>query len=266
MSLAIVINQAGKPAGVDGQAREDLVTGVSVSLAAVGGPFLAYQWTWVSKPIDILAGAMANPLFGTSAASSTTASPITIPGTYEVQLAVDSGSGLGALDSDVVRITFYAGIAGNYTEGAVNVDPAELPRRRIAFSETIEHNVPDVIEPSGNTQGWSREWYRWFALLTRFYQAKSFAHGRVIGSAGSPSLLNGMNVVSPTWISTGVVKMTFLRPMPDGNYSVIACARGSGGMASARAESPTDFIVERADIGGSLVDEDFTFDVHYLPV
>ena len=146
--LQIVLNQAATPPGVDGQAREDFVTGTSVSAAAVGGPFLAYQWSFVSKPIDILAGLMANPLFGTSAASSTTISPITIPGTYEIQLAVDSGSGLGALDSDVVRITFYAGVAGNYTEGAPNVDPAELPRRRIAFSETTEHNVPDAIEPT----------------------------------------------------------------------------------------------------------------------
>ncbi len=265
MSLAIVLNQATKPPGVDGQAREDLDTGLAVTAAAVGGPFLAYQWSWVSKPIDILAGVMANPLFGTSAASSTSISPITVPGTYELQLAVDSGSGLGALDGDVVRITFYAGVVGNFTEGAPNVDPAELPRRRIAFSETTEHNVPDAVQPTGNTEGWSREWYRWFAFFTRLFQAKSYAHGRIVGSV-TPSILNGMNILSPTRLSIGVVKLTFLRPMPDGNYSVIACARGTGGMASSRDETPNDFIVERADIGGSLVDEDFTFDVHYLPL
>jgi hypothetical protein len=69
-----------------------------------------------------------------------------------------------------------------------------------------------------------------------------------------------------TWLSVGRVQITFTRPMPNGNYSVIAMARGApGGSCSATSESTTDFIVERADVGGSLVDADFTFDVKYMP-
>lgn len=265
MSLQIVLNQSGKPAGVAGQAREDLDVGTAVTAACVGGPFLAYEWTFVSKAIDILAGVESAALLGTPNATSTTIAPIDVPGTYEIQLSVDSGSGLGALDSDVVRITFYAGDPASETEGAPNADPAELPRRGMAFSETTEHNVPDAIQPTGNTQGWSREWYRWFAVLRRLYDGKSWAHGRVSNNGSSAALVNGMNV-TPTRIGVGTVQLSFTRPMPNGSYVVIPAARGvPGGSATVRSETTTDFIVERADAGGSLVDADFTFDVKYMP-
>jgi hypothetical protein len=265
VSLQIVLNQSGKPAGVDGQAREDLDVGTAVTAACVGGPFLSYQWSFVSKPINMAVDTMANPLFGSSSASSTTISPIVVPGTYEIELAVDSGSGLGALDSDVVRITFYAGDPADATEGAPNADPAELPRRWMAFSETTEHNVPDAVEPTGNTEGWSREQYRWRAVIERMYQGKSWAHGRVSNASGTVALVNGMNI-TPTWLSVGRVQLDFTRPMPDGNYSVICSARGApGGSATSSTETTTSFIIERADAGGSLVDADFTLDVKWMP-
>jgi hypothetical protein len=155
---SIVINQAGKPAGVAGRAREDLVTGTAVTVAAVGGPFLAYSWTFQSVAENIIAGVKATSLFATPAASSSLISPIDQPGTFLVQLEVDSGSGLGATEADVASITFYAG-------PALNADPTLLPRRIPAFRERLQHNVPDAIDPSGNTEGWSREWLRWFAFI-----------------------------------------------------------------------------------------------------
>lgn len=158
MAVQIVINQSGKSAGVAGQAREDLDTGTAVLVAAVGGPFLAYQWSFQYRAINIVAGARATSLFATPTASSSLINPIDQPGTYLIQLAVDSGSGLGATEEDVATITFYAG-------PTLNADPTLLPRRIPAFRERLQHNVPDVIDPTGNTEGWSREWLRWFAYI-----------------------------------------------------------------------------------------------------
>jgi hypothetical protein len=159
VSLQIVINQAAKPPGVPGQAREDLVTGTAVSVAAVGGPFLAYSWTFIAKAINITAGLRATSLFATPAASSSLINPVDQTGTYLIQLAVDSGSGLGATEADVATITFYAG-------PALNANPALLPRRIPAFRERLQHNVPDAIDAAGNQEGWSREELRWYAYIT----------------------------------------------------------------------------------------------------
>lgn len=158
MAVLIKVDQAAAPPGVPGQAREDLVTGVGVTLTAVGGPFLAYAWSIISKPIDISIPVEASSLLGSPTASTSTLSPIDVAGTYLVEVAVDSGSGLGALAGDIARITFYAG-------PTLAVAPTELPRREMAAFESTEHNVPDAIQPLGNTQGWSREWYRWFAAI-----------------------------------------------------------------------------------------------------
>src|SRR5512143_3756882 len=160
MTVLIKVDQAAHPAGVPGQAREDLATGVGITLTAVGGPFLAYQWSIVSKPIDILTSTEASSLLASPTANISTLSPIDVAGTYLVQIAVDSGNGLGAGAGDVSRITFYAG-------PALAVDPSALPRRGMAAFESTEHNVPDAIQPLGNTEGWSREWYRRFAAIVR---------------------------------------------------------------------------------------------------
>jgi hypothetical protein len=111
MAADIIINQTGKPAGVAGQSREDLDTGVDVTLSASGGPFLAYRWRIVSKPIDILIPVASAALLTTPDAASPLLSPVDLPDTYLVELAVDSGAGLGAREGDVARRTFYAGPA-----------------------------------------------------------------------------------------------------------------------------------------------------------
>lgn len=161
MAAQITVNQAAKPAGVAGQAREDLDLGTAVTLSAAGGPFLAYLWTIVDKPIDIVTGARSAAALSAPTSSSTNVAPIDKPGTFLVQLAVDSGSGLGALAGDVARITFYAG-------PALAADPTLLPRRWPATGETSEHNVPDAVDAGGNPDGWAREWLRWRSRIVLF--------------------------------------------------------------------------------------------------
>lgn len=191
--LQIVINQSGKTAGVNGRAREDLDTGTAISVAAVGGPFLAYSWTFLSKAINIVAGVRATSLFATPNASSSLINPIDQPGTYLVQLAVDSGSGLGATEDDVVSITFYAG-------PALNADPTQLPRRIPAFGERRQHNVPDAIDPLGNVEGWSREWLRWFAYIKNL-----IALVVPFSEISPPALSASVNDYAPTGLPAAAV-------------------------------------------------------------
>ena len=127
MAVQIKIDQAGKPAGVAGQSREDLDVGVAVTLTAVGGPFLRYLWSFPSKPVDVFAGVRSSVALSAPQSSVTLASPIDLVDTYLVELAVDAGFGLGGRPEDVTRRTFYAG------------DPARHPasagqsRRRLPF-------------------------------------------------------------------------------------------------------------------------------------
>lgn len=157
MAAQIQIDQSGKPAGVPGEAREDLDLGTNVTLTAIGGPFAAHQWTIIDKPIDIIGAAQSAALLSSPTASATDVTPIDLAGTYLVQLSVDSGSGLGATADDIARITFYAG-------PALASDPTQLPRRRPAFQERTEHNVPGAIF-ANNPRGWAQEWERWFAFI-----------------------------------------------------------------------------------------------------
>jgi len=157
MALQIKIDQGGKPAGIAGQAREDLDLATPVVLSAVGVSASAYKWTFVSRPpIDDLSGP-SSAAFSAPSASSTNTTPDN-RGTYHVQLEVDQGFGLGARSEDRVRITFYAG-------PTLNPVYNELPRRIPAPFERLEHNVPDAVEPGGNTEGWAREWERWFRYI-----------------------------------------------------------------------------------------------------
>lgn len=160
MALQIRIDQAGKPPGVAGQAREDLATGTAVQLTATGGPFSKYLWTVLWKPIDIIGATRSAAALSSATSNATLLQPIDLAGTYFVEVSVDSGSGLGALLTDVARVTFYAG-------PTLATDPTQLPRRIPAFQETVEHTVPDGLDLAGNPDGWSREWLRWFALLQR---------------------------------------------------------------------------------------------------
>jgi hypothetical protein len=171
MAAAIIINQAAKPPGVSGVAREDLDLGTDILLTADGGPFLSYLWSIVDRPIDIVAPAESTSVLATPTTITSLVTPVDVAGSYLVELLVDSGQGLGATAADVARITFYAG-------PSLNADPTAFPRREPAFRETGEHNVADVIFPSGNPKGWAQEMRRWFALV-RELKAKVDATTRV---------------------------------------------------------------------------------------
>lgn len=261
MPVQILIDQAGAPAGIAGQAREDLQTGVPVTLTATGGPFLAYQWSIIDKAVNMLAGVQSAALLTAPLAGVTQIAPIDQVGTYLVQVVVDSGSGLGATANDVARITFYAGAALNF----LNSDVAELPRREMAFREETQHNVPDVIFPGGNIRGWAQERQRWQEVLTRMYEGKAWAWGRVALTGAGAVLTSGFNVAGVLRTAVGVVSISFNRPLPNADYAVIVTARNVGGSAVAFNETANAFEVQRADIGGALVDEDFTFEVKAMP-
>jgi hypothetical protein len=256
MAVQIQIDQAMLPPGLPGVAREDLTLGMPAILTAVGGAYAAYLWRIIHVPIDIVAGVKASSVLATPTASASLLSPLDVAGTYHVEVSVDSGSGLGALPEDIARITFYAG-------PALSVDPGALPRRTPAFDETMEHNVPDAIEPLGNTEGWSREWYRWFEVIKRAAAGSSGLWGRVNLPVGGPAtLVDGINVSGVNRITMGVVDITFATPLPNANYAVITVARGTpGGSCVAYNETVNGFRIERADFAGGLVDADFAFDV-----
>lgn len=251
----IIVNQSGKPAGVAGKAREDLVTGTDVSLSAANGPYLAYAWSIIYKPIDINAGSRSSALLSAPGGSTSLLTPINAPGTYFIQLVVDSGGGLGFNPTDTTRLTFYCG-------SALNVNPDRLPRRVPAFQEKTEHNVNDTIDPSGNPDGWSKEWTRWFALISRLYDSSSWAAGRVALTGSSATLTRGDRIAGVSRVSTGIVTVTLSVTMPDTNYAVLPTPFGStGGSCTVDTLTTTTFKVYRADIGGVLTDADFCFDV-----
>lgn len=253
-SVTIKVDQGGHPAGVPGQAREDLATGSDVTVTAGGGPFFAYLWSFVSKPVDVISNVRASSMFISPSATASVIHPIDVEGTYEVEVQVDSGSGLGALSTDVARMTFYAG-----TTIAVRAD--YLPQREPAFGEKNEHNVPDLIDPLGNIDGWARTLGRWFAVIRTIYRAKSWARARVALTGGGATVTRGTNIAGVTRTSLGTVDVTFIRAMGDGNYSVTATARTTAGQCVVSGESTTGFTISRLDVGGSLVDADFNFDV-----
>jgi hypothetical protein len=256
MAAQIILDQGALPPGTPGQAREDFVTGVDVVATAFGGPFLAHSWSFFHRPIDIFTPVRASTLIAAPAAPVTTLTPIDVAGTYGLELRVDSGSGLGANADDVARITFYAG-------PALNALPDRMPRRIPAFLERLEHNVPDALDPAGNPEGWSREWYRWFGLIQRLWDGRSWCAGRVALPGGGPAALTrGFNVALVTRTGLGTVRVDFAIALPDANYAVVATARGAtGGSCTVNTELAGSFVVERADLGGALVDADFNFDV-----
>jgi hypothetical protein len=264
MSVQIQIDQpgSGAPVGVPGRAREDLVLGFPVQLTAIGGPYLAYQWSIIDKTVDIALGTQSVALLTAPNAPITQMQPIDIEGTYYVQVVVNSGAGLGALPDDIARITFYAGPTLN----ALASDPAELPRREMAFRETTEHNAPDAVFPLGNARGWAQERQRWQEVLKRIYAGKSWACGRVAVTIGGPAtVVQGFNVAGAVWVATGIVDVVFARPMPNTNYAVIPSLRGTNGQAYADSETVNGFRMYRADSWGMLTDGDFSFEVKATP-
>lgn len=259
MAAQITINQVTRPPGTVGVAREDLVLGQVVTLSSSGGPFAAYRWRIIHKPIDIVAGVRATSVLATPLAINTTMAPIDVAGTYLVELAVDSGFGIGALSSDVARITFYAG-------PVLATAPDEFPRRPIAFQETIEHNVADPLDPAGNGEGWSREWYRWFATIKKLWATKSAAWAKVSLPGGGPAAIaDGANVAAAVRIGMGVVDVAFTNALPTANYCVTTGVHGSGGSCLVLNQAVGGFRIERSDPFGVLVDDDFSFHVMVTP-
>ena len=259
MAAQITIDQVTRPPGTAGVAREDLVLAQVVTLTSSGGPFLAQQWRIIHKPIDIIAGVRATSLLATPAAASSTLAPIDVAGTYLLELAVDSGFGLGARASDVARITFYAG-------PVLAVNPDEFPRRPLAFQETIEHNVPDALDPTGNTEGWSREWYRWFAAIKKLWATKAAAWAKISLPGGGPAAIaDGANVAAVVRTGMGVVTVAFTTALPSAAYCVTTGVHGSGGSCLVTTETVNGFTVERSDPFGVLVDDDFSFVVMVSP-
>lgn len=259
MAAQIKIDQVTRPAGTAGKAREDLVLAQVVTLTASGGPFMAYQWRIIHKPIDIVAGTQATALLSAPAAAVSQLSPIDVAGTYLIELTVNSGFGMGATVNDVARITFYAG-----TTLAVN--PKLFPRRIPAFQETNEHNVNDAIDATGNTEGWSREWYRWFAAIQNLVTSQGVAWAKVLLPAGGPATQgSGYNIATTTRTGVGVVDIVFTAALPNDDYAVTTGVHGTGGMCLVLNQLTTGFRIERSDPFGVLVDDGFSFDVTVTP-
>ena len=213
MAVQITLDQSGKSPGIPGQARQDLATGTAVLCTSSGGPFLAYRWAVVSKAINAAVTVRSAAVFATPTADTSLLEPIDLPGTYLVRVTVDSGNGLGADEGDVAEIDFYAG-------PALASDPRRLPRRWPAAFEQLSHNVPDAIDPAGNTEGWAREKLKWKAI----HEASVvWAAGLVenVNGASLATLIRGFGV-SVSYIAAGQIQITFDTPMPDAFYSVIA--------------------------------------------
>jgi len=158
--IQIQVDQSGKAAGSPGVAREDLDLATPVALTVVGGVgVVQYLWEIVYKPPNEALTAESAAVLATPGSASTNITPDN-RGTYLINLQVDQGAGLGARPEDRARITFYAG-------PSLNADPTLLPRRRLAAFETLEHNVPDTVQVGGNTDGWAREWEKWFRVIER---------------------------------------------------------------------------------------------------
>lgn len=262
MAVQITVDQAAKPAGVAGKAREDLDTGVAATLTASGGVFLAYSWSIIHKPIDVFTSTKSTAALTAPASAVTNVTPLDLPGTYHVQVLVDSGSGLGATAADIARLTFYAGIPGDKFRGALATRADLLPRRIPAFQETTEHNVNDAFDPAGNLEGWSREWYRHFAVLQKLFEGRSWAQGRVALTGAGATLVRQFNVATVTRVGVGIVDVTFTIAMPDANYSVVYGARGAvGGQVVTTNELTTGFRATRSDLAGVASDSDFSFSV-----
>lgn len=258
MAATVTIDQAGAPAGVAGEAREDLVTGVSVTLTAGGGPFLAYQWTLRAVAIDVLAETRSAAVLSAPTSSSTSLSPIDLPGNYSGRLTVDSGAGLGASTEDVFDFTFYAGVTADPLLGPVNADEEELPAREPGFSERLEHDVPDLIDPAGNPEGWARTMARWFAVIRAIYARRAVAVGIVQLTGGGASVLRDVGLGTATRTAQGVVTVTFAKAFSDALYAAYALPIGAtGGSCVVTSRSTTGCVVERGDPVGSAVDADF---------
>jgi len=132
-----------------------------------------------------------------------------------------------------------------------------LPRHGIAAGERAEHNVPDVLDPAGNVDGWAREWERWKALFRRLYARQLFAVG-IVTNNGAAALEREVGLAGAGRNSIGNVTVTFDTAFLDALYVAFALPIGAiGGSATVVSRAAGSCVVERGDVGGSLVDADF---------
>ena len=255
MAVQITLDQMGQPPGIPGRARQDFVTGVAALCTAVGGPFIQYRWEVVSKPIDILVPVRSAAIFSTSTASTSLLQPIDLAGTYLLRCTVNSGNGLGADEGDVAETDFYAG-------PALATDVRRLPRRWPAFAEKRSHNVPDAIDPAGNTEGWAREQLMWRQI---YAISMDWASGLVRNDGFITALVRGFGV-SVTYIAPGRVQVTFDTPMLDKHYLVVVGVDDFGQFAPAPpaavqvvAKLTTGFEVNTFDILGAALADGIPF-------
>lgn len=260
MAASVKIDQAAAPAGIPGQAREDLVTGLPVTLTASGGPFLSYQWLVDYRAIDADSSGLARATSALTApsASVTQLTPVDKRGTYRGRLLVDSGAGLGAGVDDVAEWSFYAGVPGDPVKGSPAADPTQLPRRTIAAGERAAHNVPDLLDLAGNPDGWARERLRWDAVSELLFALGVRAVAVVTFTGVVASVARSVNVTGALRTSLGVTSVTWGGAFPDANYAAMAFPIGPvGGMASVVVRGAGGCEVHRSDVGGSLTDANF---------
>lgn len=222
MTLQIRFDQTGLPAGVPGQAREDVVLGTPVSATAIGGPFHAYRWAVAAPPLNVDTDTRSTVAPVSPSSTTTQLTPIDVAGTYLIEVAVDSGYGIGAREEDVARLTFYAG-------PTLATYPGDLPLRIPAAGERREHNA------GGNAYGWERTLRKWFRAVQAIYEGKAWASARVLDdSILGPTVIRGMNVATGgsavAWNGgSEQYTITFTRGMADGNYGVLLTPFASTG-------------------------------------
>lgn len=149
MALQITLSQTGKPVTPAGQARENLALGVAIVATASGGNG-TFAWLLADKPPADDMQTQSSASLSSSSGTSVSWTPDN-DGTYRIECT--SGT-------ETVSITAHAGATLATTSG-------DLPQREPAFGETVEHNVPDVLDTSGNRNGWERAVRRWMKVIKK---------------------------------------------------------------------------------------------------
>jgi hypothetical protein len=256
MTLQIRFDQTGLPAGVPGEAREDIVLGTPVSATAIGGPYHAYRWAVAAPPLNVDTDTRSTVAPASPSSTTTQLTPIDVEGTYLIEVAVDSGYGIGAREEDVARLTFYAG-------STLATYPGDLPVRIPAAGERREHNA------GGNQYGWEAALRRWFRVVEAISRGRAWASARVLDDPSiGPTVIRGNNVATGTgsvsWSGgSSQYTITFQRGMADGNYGVLLTPFASTGRPDVAipkliSTSTGSAVVAFFDAAGSRVRQSFT--------
>jgi hypothetical protein len=201
----ITINQSGKPAGVAGQARDDLSiysgAGTEVLLADSGsGSTRTWQLLDQPKGAAAVIDAPDQPSISISGA--------TIPGSYMIQLTVDGGT----LPGQIVRLIFAVQIDLPSWVGGANLQKFRIP----AAGETIEFNRLSSPAAGPNARGWADEMNDFLGVVARN------AFGTLIkdnGSAVGAEAFRTINFVGSTIVDAG-----------NGEISITATGGGGGSL------------------------------------